>query len=117
MHRPLDALAVVEPTLERHLRSGAARWLLSAAAYCIRPLLEADHAELATLVLGAVLTALDARPGTRRATVYVDQASLQRDLSTRLGDAAVEQLLADGRRRPLEDIARQLVQAINELTR
>jgi predicted ATPase/class 3 adenylate cyclase len=117
MHRPLDALAVLEPTLERHLLSGAARWVLSAAAYCIRPLLEADHAELATLVLGAVLRALDARPRTRRATVYVDQASLQQDLRARLGDAAVEQLLDDGRRRPLDDTARQLVQAISELTR
>jgi hypothetical protein len=117
MHRPIDALTVLEPTLERHLRSGAERWLLSAAAYCIRPLLETDHAELAAVVLGAVVGVLDAHPRTRRATVYVDQKSLLRDLSTHLGAEVAEKLVDDGRRRSLEDIARQLVRAISELTR
>ena len=117
MHRPIDALTVLEPTLERHLRSGAGRWLLSAAAYCIRPLLETDHAELAAVVLGAVVGELDAHPRTRRATVYVDQTSLLRDLSTRLGAVAAERLLDGGRRRSLEDVARQLVHAIRELSR
>jgi hypothetical protein len=109
-------LTVLLPTFERHLRSGAARWLLSAAAYCIRPLLDTDNADLATLVLGAVLGALDAHPQTRRALVHVDQAKLREDLDARLGQVAMEQLLADGRRLALEDVARQIVNAIGELT-
>jgi hypothetical protein len=58
----LDALTVLEPILQHHLRCGARRWLLSAAAYCIRPLAETDHAELAAVVLGAVIGELDAHP-------------------------------------------------------
>jgi hypothetical protein len=117
MHRSIDALTVLEPTLQHHLRCGARRWLLSAAAYCIRPLVETDHAELAAVVLGAVVGELDAHPQTRRATVYVDQASLLRDLSTVLGDVAAAELFDDGRRRSLEDVARQLVRTTSELAR
>jgi predicted ATPase len=117
MHRPIDALTVLEPTLQHHLRCGARRWLLSSAAYCIRPLLETDHAELAAVVFGAVVGELDAHPQTRRATVSVDQASLLRDLSAVLGDAATDNLVEDGRRRSVEDVARQVVHAIGELSR
>jgi hypothetical protein len=117
MHRPIDALTVLEPTLQHHLRCGARRWLLSSAAYCIRPLLETDHAELAAVILGAVVGELDAHPHTRRATVYVDRESLLRDLSTCLGDRATENLMDDGRGRSLEGVARQVVHAIRELSR
>src|SRR5207253_847639 len=109
MHRPMDALTVLEPALQHHLRCGAWRWLLSAAAYCIRPLLETAHAELAAVVLGAVVGELDAHPETRRATVYVDQTSLLRDVSMVIGDVAAAELFDEGRRRSLEDVARQLV--------
>jgi hypothetical protein len=49
--------------------------------------------------------------------VSVDHASLLRDLSTVLGETATENLVEDGRRRSVEDVARQVVHAIGELSR
>jgi hypothetical protein len=115
--RPHEALGVLQPMLERHVRSGATRWLLAAAASCARPLLDTGRSELAALVLGTVSAALDARPAARRALIYVDRAALEHDLRGRIGDEATEELLAAGRTCVLEDVARQVIEAVSEVTR
>ena len=109
--RPHDALDLVAPAIEQHLRTGASAELWVAVASALQPLAVLGRERTAARALGA----LQARPisGLQRATPLGD---LEARLTAALGEDGAATLRADGAHLSLIDAAHEVRHAIPQAT-
>jgi len=110
LRRPLDALTLIGTTLPHYLRTGASHELLSALAHVARALADTGRPRVAATILGR----LGANSSDLNSNYY-DFPALHAQLLADLGATELATLLDDGQSRPIDDIARVVVETIDEL--
>ena len=108
--RPDDALMLARHAIPRYLRSGAWHEVWPALTHIVRALADAGRPRVAATVLGR----LDAEYDFVRRNRH-EFPALKSRLVADLGEAELETLLDESRALPIADLARLVIQTIDEL--
>jgi hypothetical protein len=108
--RPHEALTLVRDAIPRYLRSGAWHEVWGTLAHVARALADTGRSHVAATVLGRLDAEFNLVSRNR-----LDFPGLKSRLLSDLGDAELERALEQSRAIPIAELARLVIQTIDEL--